>query len=110
MSLSDAGLSRRKALMVLAGASAFATPGWAAQPPAVTVHKDPSCGCCKGWVEHLRAAGFPVTTIETSRLNVVKARLRVPSDLAACHTAEVAGYVVEGHVPATALNRLLAER
>jgi hypothetical protein len=110
MSLPDAGLSRREALIVLAGTTLVASAGWAAEQPAITVHKDPDCGCCAGWVEHLRAAGFPVTTIETTRLNAVKARLGVPSDLAACHTAEVAGYVLEGHVPATALARLLAEK
>jgi hypothetical protein len=109
MSLSEAGVTRRMALAVLAGVPAAASVGWTAEQPAITVHKDPACGCCSGWVEHLRSAGFAVTTIETTRLNAVKARLGVPADLASCHTAEVAGYVVEGHVPAVALNRLLTE-
>jgi hypothetical protein len=109
MSQSEAGITRRMALAVLAGVPAAVGVGWAAQQPAVTVHKDPACGCCSGWVEHLRSAGFAVTTIETTRLNAVKARLGVPADLASCHTAEVAGYVVEGHVPAVAINRLLTE-
>jgi hypothetical protein len=108
-SLWNAGVTRRMALAVLASVPAASSVGCAAEPAAVTVHKDPECGCCSGWVDHLRSAGFAVTTIDTTRLNAIKARLGVPADLASCHTAEVAGYVVEGHVPAVALNRLLTE-
>jgi hypothetical protein len=82
----------------------------AASPAKIVVSKDPNCGCCTGWVEHLRAEGFAVETVDTAELNRVKRRLKVPADLAACHTAEVAGYVIEGHVPAPAIRRLLAER
>jgi hypothetical protein len=78
--------------------------------PKLTVAKDPNCGCCSGWVEHIKAAGFPVEVIESTDLNRLKARLGVPRHLASCHTAEVDGYVVEGHVPAVAIKRLLAER
>src|SRR5215203_3462860 len=67
--------------------------------PTIVVTKDPNCGCCSGWVDHLRAAGFSATVMESPDVNRVKARLGVPEDLASCHTAEVAGYVVEGHVP-----------
>ena len=77
--------------------------------PEVTVHRDPSCDCCGAWGEHLRSAGFPVRIIETSNLNAIKKRLDVPADLLSCHTAQVSGYVVEGHVPAGAIRRLLAE-
>lgn len=76
----------------------------------ITVTKDPACGCCGAWVDHVRAAGFPVEVVDTTELNRVKVRLGVPLPLAACHTAEVGGYVVEGHVPAEAVKRLLAER
>jgi hypothetical protein len=76
----------------------------------ILVHKDPNCGCCTGWVQHLKAAGFAVTVNETDKLQVVRKRLRVPADLAACHTAEVDGYVLEGHVPAVAVRRLLEKR
>jgi hypothetical protein len=69
-----------------------------------------NCGCCGGWVQHLQKAGFATKVIETRDLDAVKTRLKVPDDLAACHTAEVAGYVIEGHVPASALKRLLAEK
>nr|GAJ34112.1 predicted metal-binding protein [Bradyrhizobium sp. DOA9] len=74
------------------------------------MHRDPSCGCCAGWVQHLRDEGFTVRVEETPDLDPIRARLGIPSNLAACHTAEVAGYVVEGHVPAAAVRRLLAER
>jgi hypothetical protein len=61
-------------------------------------------------VQHLQEAGFPTKVIETRDLDAVKTRLKIPDDLAACHTAEVAGYVIEGHVPASALKRFLAEK
>lgn len=72
--------------------------------------KDPSCGCCSGWADHIRAAGFPVEIKETAEINRLKARLGVPQALASCHTAEVGGYVIEGHVPVGAIMRLLAEK
>ena len=75
--------------------------------PTVIVSKDPNCGCCGAWAEHLRASGFAVDLRDVTDLAPVKARLGVPSDLAACHTAEVGGYVIEGHVPASAIRRLL---
>lgn len=78
--------------------------------PKVAVTKNPNCACCTGWVEHLKKASFPVEVIGTGEIARVKARLGVPSALAACHTAEVDGYVVEGHVPVTAVRRLLIER
>jgi len=81
-----------------------------AQSPAILVHKDPDCGCCAGWARHLEDAGFTVMVEETANLEPVRKRLRVPADLAACHTAEVDGYVLEGHVPAAAVRRLLEKR
>ncbi|MGE0563539.1 MAG: DUF411 domain-containing protein [Pseudolabrys sp.] len=101
--------TRRAAL--LAAAVSLAAPRMAfAAAPSITVHKDPNCGCCGGWVEHLRASGFTAQVIETAEVNRVKARLGVPGDLAACHTAEIGGYVIEGHVPADAITKLLAAR
>jgi hypothetical protein len=103
--------TRRSLVAALAVSPAFVARGApAASLPRLTATKDPTCGCCAGWTEHIRAAGFPVEVIETGDLNRVKARLGVPSALAACHTAEVDGYVVEGHVPAGIIKRLLAER
>ena len=99
-----AGMGALPLLLAVGGA------GWAATLPLVTVTKDPSCGCCGAWVDHLRAAGFPVRVVESDDVDTLKSRLGVPAELASCHTAEVEGYVVEGHVPAAALTRLLAER
>jgi hypothetical protein len=72
--------------------------------------KTPTAAACSDWVEHLRQAGFVADVRDVSDINRVKVRLRVPPDLAACHTAEVSGYVIEGHVPASALRRFLGEK
>ena len=103
-------ITRRIALCLAAGAFALRVSPVLADVPAMLVHKDPDCGCCGGWVKHLRAAGFTVTVSETSDLGAVRKRLGVPADLRACHTAEIGGYVVEGHVPAEAVRRLLSQR
>src|SRR5262245_3282556 len=89
-------LTRRSALVVAAGTAVFATTGILAgeEEQIVTVHKDPNCGCCSGWVRHLQQAGFTVKTIETADLDPVKTRLGVPNDLAACHTAQIAGVAI----------------
>lgn len=78
--------------------------------PAVVVYKTASCGCCNGWIDHLRAAGFEVEARDTRTLMEVKMDAGVPTTLSSCHTALVDGYVVEGHVPADVVKRLLAER
>ncbi|MDP1611162.1 MAG: DUF411 domain-containing protein [Sulfuritalea sp.] len=91
--------------------SMFAPMAWAALPlPTVTVYKSASCGCCSKWVEHMKASGFPVVTIDTENVAAHKARLGVPPAMGSCHTAEVNGYLVEGHVPAADVKRLLAEK
>src|SRR5262245_26550507 len=101
----------RRALLALIAASPALPFGTSfAEDQLVTVHKDPACGCCTGWVAHLQKAGLATQVIETRSLDAVRKRLGVPDDLAACHTAEVAGYVVEGHVPAPAVQRLLQEK
>lgn len=79
-------------------------------PVAIKVWKDPNCGCCTGWAEHLRRNGFVVTVTDTTAMQDVKARLGVPRELASCHTAEVGGYLIEGHVPAHAIKRLIGEK
>jgi hypothetical protein len=85
-------------------------PAWAATLPKMVVNRDPNCGCCGAWVEHVKAAGFPVEVVEAADLGPLKAKLGVPEQLTSCHTAEVGGYVVEGHVPAGAIAQLLIER
>lgn len=77
---------------------------------SVTVFKDPNCGCCKEWVEHLRKHAFKVAVRDTSDMSGAKRTGRVPEQLHSCHTAFVGGYVVEGHVPAADIQRLLKER
>jgi hypothetical protein len=107
-------LSRRRTLVltlgVLGAPLALSLPAGADALPEVTVHRDPGCGCCGAWIEHLRRAGFPVKVVQTRDLASVRKRLNVPADLGSCHTAEVQGYVVEGHVPAAAVRQLLAQK
>ena len=104
--------TRRLLLATLAGTPlALAWPGRArAAAPRLLVAKTPGCGCCEGWAEHLRAAGFACEVSENPDLDALKDELKVPADLRSCRTATVAGYVVEGHVPAPAVRRLLVER
>jgi hypothetical protein len=100
----------RRDVLLAGAACVLPSETLVAAEPLVRVHRDPSCGCCSGWVQHLQKAGFLTEVVDSKDLDAVKARLGVPDDLAACHTAEVAGYVIEGHVPAVALKRLLAEK
>ncbi|MGY4288178.1 hypothetical protein ACVWXO_007398 [Bradyrhizobium sp. LM2.7] len=104
-------ITRRSLMGLIATVSVGAsTTGARANEPAITVHKDPSCGCCSGWVQHLRDARFKLRVEETSDLESVRAQLGVPPELAACHTGEAGGYILEGHVPAAAVRRLLSEQ
>lgn len=84
---------------------------WAASPlPTITVYKSPYCGCCGKWVAHMKANGFPVVTRDTEDVATHKTRLGVPLAMGSCHTAEVDGYLVEGHVPAADVKRMLTEK
>ena len=76
----------------------------------ITVYKSPTCGCCNGWIDHLQTAGFLVSAHDVPDMGQVKRERGVPSELGSCHTAEVAGYVVEGHVPAADIHRLVREK
>lgn len=78
--------------------------------PLVTTFKSPTCGCCADWEDHLREEGFSVRSIETHDMGSIKAEAGVPNGLGSCHSAHVEGYVVEGHVPAGAIRKLLSER
>lgn len=82
----------------------------AQQPSVIDVYKTPTCGCCSKWVEHLRANGFSVRTTDLDSTGPVQTRHGVPPEVRSCHTAIVNGYVVEGHVPAVEVKRLLKER
>ena len=106
-------MTRRAVLpvMITIGVGLSLTAGARAETPlAIKVWKDPDCGCCTGWVNHLRRSSFAVSVTETAAMQDVKGRLGVPTDLASCHTAEIAGYVIEGHVPAHAITRFIAEK
>lgn len=106
-------LTRRTTL--IAAAAAWASAPWAAlanspQPwPVMQVWKDPNCGCCKDWVEILRKAGFQVQTFDTGN-TAMRQRLGLPTKFASCHTALIDGYVIEGHVNVSEIQRLLRER
>ncbi len=78
--------------------------------PVITVYKDPSCGCCTKWVKHLSANGFVTMVRDTPDMDEIKRTMQVPAALQSCHTAVVGAYVVEGHVPAGLIKKMLAEK
>lgn len=81
-----------------------------AERPTVQVYKTATCGCCTKWIDHLVAAGFEVEAKDLPDLASLKSENGVPAELVSCHTALVDGYVLEGHVPAADIERLLSER
>ena len=101
-------LSRRSLIALTA---AFAARPLAATEtlPRIHVVKDPGCGCCKAWIAHVRDAGFPVSfeEMDADRLTQHKTALGLRTEQFSCHTAQVEGYVIEGHVPAADVKRLL---
>ena len=115
---SSTGFGRigRAALLLvpaIALATSIAVVAQAPKPstkPAMTVYKSATCGCCEKWVEHMRASGFTVTAVDVDDIEVPMKTYGVPSSLASCHTALVGGYVVEGHVPADVVSRMLREK
>lgn len=106
---------KRSLALVLTAACLGVTPLAQTKPPAgpaVSVYKTPTCGCCSKWVDHMKNAGFRVTVTDMPQqsLDNVKGKHKVPAAVHSCHTAIVDGYVVEGHVPAAEVKRLLKER
>ena len=101
---------RLRPLLLAIALAASSTTAIAATLPVVAVYKTPWCGCCKLWVDHLRKAGFTVEVHDVEDLDAEKDRMGVPADKRSCHTAEVAGYYVEGHVPAADIKRLLKDK
>jgi len=83
---------------------------WAQSATQVEVFKSPYCGCCGKWVEHLQLNGFRVTTRDVNDVPAARKSLGMPDRLGSCHTARIGGYVVEGHVPAADIRRLLKEK
>lgn len=100
------------ALVAFAGGWLYANrgPAVAADAIAVTMYKNPSCACCDEWAKHMERNGFVVETIKSSEMSRIKEREGLTYETASCHTAFVDGYVVEGHVPARDVQRLLRER
>ncbi len=94
-------------LIFLASTAAKPSATSDAAGPIVTVYKDPSCGCCKKWVEYLRKNGYRVDVRDTQQIDDVKKNLGVPTALVSCHTAVINGYIIEGHVPVEDIARLL---
>lgn len=104
-------MTRRTLLVGGASLAAATSPAWSlAAPTTIKVYKDPNCGCCHLWAEAMTKAGYDVQLIDLEDLAPVKARHGITEALQACHTAEVEGYFLEGHVPLSSVRRLLAER
>lgn len=103
-------MRRRTFLGITVAATLVATKVATAADTVIDVYKSPTCGCCGKWSDHLRASGFRVTINDIPNIDAFRAKAGVPMALAACHTALVDGYVVEGHVPAADIRRLLTER
>lgn len=109
-------ISRRKVVnagvLAAIGLVAWRRVAHALQADAIVVYKDPGCGCCSKWIEHLTANGFKPSVINRSyaEMEQVRVRYKVPEALASCHTAVVGGFVIEGHVPADLIHKLLKEK
>lgn len=105
-------VSRRAVLAALGIAACY--PLWSTSAIAAStemiVARNPGCGCCGKWAEKMRQAGFRVRMADDNKITDLRKRLGVPHRLASCHTAQVGGYVIEGHVPVAAVQRLLSER
>lgn len=103
-------LNRRRmigaALVLGAGGAACAQ----SSPPVLAVYKTPTCPCCDGWIDHMRRAGFVATVTVVDDLRPLRISHGLPDALASCHTGLIGGYLIEGHVPAADVTRLLSER
>lgn len=105
-------LNRRQSLALLGASAGLLIIGATRASAAgkMTMHKSPTCGCCSKWAARMREAGFTVEEVVEADMDAVKAKFGVPKAMQSCHTALIDGYVVEGHVPAEAIDRLLVEQ
>lgn len=94
----------------IAAVNVGVSPGVSDSMLEMTVYKSPTCGCCTAWVDHVKQAGFRVTVVDTTSLEPIKARYGILPGHDSCHTAIVGGYIIEGHVPAPDIQRLLAQQ
>ncbi len=101
--------SRRPAFLLLTALFA-APPSWAETGGTLEVYKSPYCGCCGKWVDHMRANGFKVSVHEIENVPAKRQQLGMPDALGSCHSARIGNYVIEGHVPAADIKRLLKEK
>ncbi|MGH8476159.1 MAG: DUF411 domain-containing protein [Methylococcales bacterium] len=103
-------------LMFAAGFNSVAESVWEkaseypSDPVEITVYRSPNCGCCAIWLEHIKAHNFVVTDVQTDDVESIKQKYGVSPELASCHTAVAGGYVIEGHVPANDIRKLLTEK
>jgi len=108
-------LERRVVMVTAAAFLALLATAWmsaqsATAKPQLTVYKSSTCGCCSNWVAHMKANGFDVKAIDVDDIDKVKQEHGVPAAAASCHTALVNGYIVEGHVPADAVLKMLRDK
>jgi len=105
---------RRNFLRILGAGSLTMSPLLAAaqspRPLTIDVYKSPTCGCCEDWVKHLRANGFAVSTHDVEDTGVYRTKYGIPDRFGSCHTGVIAGYGIEGHVPAADIKKLLASK
>ena len=98
----------RHAIVLLLGAACVSTAALV-EDPTISVYKSPTCTCCGKWIAHLQQEGFEVDAIDTSNPGMVKSMAGISAEQASCHTARIGDYVIEGHVPAQDIRRLLTE-
>jgi len=103
-------IGRRGAALFSIGVAMVPLLARAEALPKLQVWRDAACGCCGAWVEHMRAAGFPVEDNVVASVASARRMLGTPADLISCHAGRVGGFVLEGHVPALAVKRLVASR
>ena len=96
--------------LLIFGISSSVGQNAATGKPMVSVFKTPTCGCCSNWVDHMKANGFELKVQDVDDIAAIKEKLGVAPEISSCHTSQVGGYVIEGHVPAAAVQRLLKER
>lgn len=118
--MNESGMIERRTFVArLAGLVAVGLSGsrlWAELPPlagkptTITIYKSSSCECCAKWVDHIRASGFTPVVHDEENMDAVKDEMGVPKSVRSCHTGMVEKYLIEGHVPASDIRRLLAER
>ena len=95
---------------LLLSISLTSTPAFAADTPEVDVYKSPYCGCCGGWVKHMEENGFKVKSHNVDDVAAARKQLGMPEKYGSCHTARIGNYLIEGHVPAADVKRLLKEK